>query len=96
MFLAVAVLCAAPGALASEGDHERARQAVKRGEVLPLDVMVDRLSRIAPGKLIDVEFERDDGRWVYEFTVLQADGVIREIEMDARTARVLEIEVKGR
>ncbi|WP_269714655.1 PepSY domain-containing protein [Caulobacter sp. NIBR2454] len=81
-------------AAANDADHERARKAVARGEAMPLDAMLQHLARIAPGEVIEIEFERENGRWVYEFKVLQADGAIREVEMDAKTARVLEIEIE--
>ncbi|MET0336880.1 MAG: PepSY domain-containing protein [Caulobacter sp.] len=65
-----------------------------KGEALPLNVMLQHLAKVAPGEVIDIEFERESGRWVYEFKVLQADGAIREVEMDAKSAKVLEIEME--
>ncbi len=94
-FLALAALLSLGSpALAGDSDHERARKAVAKGEALPLDVMLQHLAKVAPGQVIEVDFERERGRWVYEFKVLQPDGAIREVEMDAKTAKVLEIEIE--
>ncbi|WP_369061589.1 PepSY domain-containing protein [Caulobacter sp. 73W] len=90
----LAALSLGSPALAGDADHQRARKAVAKGEALPLDVMLQRLAKVAPGEVIDIEFERERGRWVYEFKVLQPDGAIREVEMDAKTAQVLEIEIE--
>jgi uncharacterized membrane protein YkoI len=90
----LAALSLGSPALAGDSDHERARKAVAKGEALPLDVMLQHLAKVAPGTVIEVDFEREQGRWVYEFKVLQSDGAIREVEMDAKTAKVLEIEIE--
>ena len=81
-----------PLALASDkGDHERARAAVKAGEVLPLRTVLDRLERTHPGQVLELELERDDGRWLYEIKLLQAGGRLVKLKVDARTAEVLRV-----
>ena len=72
-------------------DHDRARAAVQAGEVLPLPVLLERLRYSHPGEIFEVELERDDSRWIYELKLLQADGRLVRLEVDARTAEVLEI-----
>lgn len=86
------VLMGLPGARASDDrDHERARTAVQAGEVLPLPTLLDKLGRTHPGQVLELELERDDGRWVYEVKLLQADGRLRKLALDARTGHVLEL-----
>jgi uncharacterized membrane protein YkoI len=70
-------------------DHDRARAAVKSGEALPLATVLDRIQRHHPGQVLDVELERDDGRWLYEFKLLRSDGQLVKMLIDARTAQVL-------
>lgn len=77
-------------------DHERARAAVQAGEVLPLPVLLERLQRSHPGRVLELELEREDGLWVYEVKLLQADGQLLKLELDARTADVLKIKRKRR
>lgn len=70
-------------------DHERARQAVTSGQVLPLRTVLERLEREHPGQVLEVELEQDDDQWVYEVKLLQNDGQLVKIKLDARTAAVL-------
>ena len=71
-------------------DHERARAAVQAGEILPLTVLLERLQRTYPGQVLELELEREDGRWIYEVRLLQPNGQLLRLELDARTAQVLE------
>ena len=65
------------------------RAAVQVGEVVPLSTVLERLQRSHPGQVLEVEPERDSGRWIYETRLLQADGQLLKLELDARTAQVL-------
>ncbi len=73
-------------------DQRRARAALERGEVLPLTGILRRSEALLDGRMIEAELEREDGRWVYEITLLDADGFIVEALFDARTAELLELE----
>ena len=70
-------------------DHERAREAVTSGQVLPLRTVLERLEKEFPGQVLEVELEPQDEGWVYEVRLLQADGLLRKVRLDARTAEVL-------
>ncbi|NIC40041.1 PepSY domain-containing protein [Aquabacterium sp. A08] len=78
----------APGAWA-DSDHDRARAALVAGEVLPLAEVLQRVARQHPGHVLEVELEREHGRWVYELKLLQADGGVLKLEVDARDGTVL-------
>jgi uncharacterized membrane protein YkoI len=81
---------AAGSVLASEKpDHERARAAVEAGEVMPLPALLEKLQRSHPGRVLELELEQEDGTWIYEVRLLQADGQLLKIKLDARTALVL-------
>lgn len=86
-----AALLATGTAHASERDHELARQALERGEVLPLREVLDRVERQYGGQVLKVEFEREDGRFVYEIRLLQDDGRMAKLEVDAKDGKVLKI-----
>ncbi len=90
--LGAALLLALPvsSVAGNEEDHERARAAVLRGDALPLDQILARLPLREGERLIEVEFEREDGRWVYELEFIGADGRVRELEVDALSAAILE------
>lgn len=88
--LLVAVLALAAVPAAADGDHDRARRAVERGEALPLREVLARLGDGLPGRVVEIEFDREDGRWVYELKVIDAAGRLLEVYVDARTARILD------
>lgn len=72
-----------------EKDHERVRAAVRAGQVKPFEVLRERLAKSHPGELLDLELEREDGHWIYEVKLLQPDGRIVKLEVDARSGEVL-------
>jgi uncharacterized membrane protein YkoI len=76
------------------GDHDRARQALEAGEVLPLRVILERVERIYPGQIVEVELEREHGRWEYEIKLLRSGGSLVKLKVDARDGSILG--VKGR
>lgn len=47
-----------------------------------------------PGDVQETELEREDGMQVYEVEILTADGVEMEIEIDANTGEILEVEAE--
>ena len=68
------------------GDHDRAREAVEAGQILPLKAVLARVEREAPGaQVLEVELERHDVAWLYEIKLLQPGGVITKLRIDART-----------
>lgn len=100
--LAVALLTALmlsawtlPGRADSD-DHERARQALEAGEVLPLRTVLDRIEPDYPGQVMEVELEREDGVWVYDIKLLRAGGILVKLEVDARDGSVLGVKRRDR
>lgn len=94
--LALIALIAAP-AFADDDDkhdHDRARRALERGEVLPLERILAVVRARVPGEVVRVELERDDGKWIYEVRVIDAAGRRVEIEVDA--ARGVILKIKGK
>lgn len=75
-------------------DHERARQALERGQVLPLRTVLDKVEREYQGQVLKVEFEEEDGRFFYEIRLLQKDGRMAKLEVDATDGRVVRIKGK--
>ncbi|MBN9339608.1 MAG: peptidase [Comamonadaceae bacterium SCN 68-20] len=75
-------------------DHDRARQALEQGQVLPLRTVLDRVEREYQGQALKVEFEHDDGRFIYEIRLLQRDGRLAKLKVDAVNGQVLKIKRK--
>ena len=84
-------LISAP-ALADRDDHDRARRALEAGEILPLSDILDAATAVRPGRVIEIELERDDGRWVYELELVSPQGRLYEMEIDAASGLVLDVE----
>lgn len=91
----VGMLLVTPTWADRKGDHDRARAAVLAGEVMPLPDVLTRLQRSHSGQVLELELEREDGRWIYEVTLLRSDGQLLRLELDARTAQVLRERRKG-
>lgn len=92
-FALILSLIAAP-ALADrdDHDHDRARRALEAGEILPLSDILAVAEAARPGRVIELDLERDDGRWLYELELVSPEGRLYELEIDAATGTVLEIE----
>lgn len=71
--------------------YEQARQAVRRGEALPLYQVRSYLQRIAPGKIVATHYEFEFGRWVYEFKIVDPQGRLRKVHLDARTGELVKV-----
>ncbi len=91
--LASLTVCAAlwhGNALASDkGDHERALKAVQSGQVLPLAKVLALVEKAHPGQVLEVELEHEKQQWQYEIKLLQPDGRLMKLQVDARTGEVL-------
>ena len=79
---------------AGDKDHEMARQALQQGQVLPLRTVIDQVEKQYQGQVLKVEFEHEDGRYLYEIRLLQADGRMVKMEVDARDGRLLKMKRK--
>jgi uncharacterized membrane protein YkoI len=75
-------------------DHDRAREALRRGEAAPLADILPGVEERLGARVIEVELERDGGRLIYEFELIAPDGRILEAEVDALTGAVLEVEAE--
>jgi uncharacterized membrane protein YkoI len=70
-------------------DHDRARQAVTAGEVLPLKVILERVEKEHPGEVMEVELEHEGGRWIYEIKLLRSGGTLVKLKFNARDGTLL-------
>ena len=93
--VAMLVLLSAGASYAGDrSDHDRARQALEAGEVLPLRTILDHVERDHPGQVMEVELDREQGVWLYEVKVLREGGALVKLKIDARNGTVLGIKEK--
>jgi uncharacterized membrane protein YkoI len=71
-------------------DAARARRGVADGRYVALQGLIDDAIRRHPGRLLEVDLDDDE----YEIEILRDDGVIVELEYDARSGRLLDTEVE--
>ena len=84
----LAGLLAGPVALADSLSPDRVRALVERGEILPLEEILETQQTGRGGRIIEIELEQERGAYVYEIKVLRPDGRYRELKIDARTGEV--------
>lgn len=100
--LIVAALLVTASCAREDAGAQAAQAALSRGpgEVIPLTEILAFTRRIAPGKVIDVDLESDVSlddpdrppRWVYEIEVLTEANHVVELEIDAVTGKLIEID----
>jgi uncharacterized membrane protein YkoI len=81
-------------------ERNEAVPALSPDEAVPLSAILASARRLVDGKVIEVELEFDvdfegeqrNSRWVYEVELLTTDNRIVELEFDARTGELLEVE----
>ncbi|AHL76768.1 peptidase [Stutzerimonas stutzeri] len=89
----LALLLAATPAASRDLDQDEALQLRHEGLIVPLETLLQHAMARYPGaRLLEAELEEEDGIYVYEIELLTADGVARELELDARDGRLLKDE----
>jgi len=72
--------------------QNQAREAVRRGQTVPLGRVLRELQRRTPGRHLDAGLEQRDGRLVYRVRWAAADGRRIDYIVDAQTGAVLRAE----
>jgi uncharacterized membrane protein YkoI len=91
----VTALLAGGTAFASERmRHNEILQLREGGQIMAMEEIMTRAREAQPGHLIEAELDQEDKRYVYELKILDAQGRVHELEMDAATGEVLKRKVK--
>ncbi|RKT58574.1 putative membrane protein YkoI [Azonexus fungiphilus] len=81
-FLFILLLALPP--LARGEEQYAIRRAVEAGQLKPLNEILTRIQSSHPGKVLDVDLERDiNGNRIYEITILKNDGQRAKLLVDA-------------
>lgn len=95
---AAVLLAAAPRPLAARDDdnyrRDEVRRAVDSGAIRSLSDILKTVSGKLPGEVAGVEIEKKEGRWLYELRVVDGQGRLFEVYVDARTGEVERIKEK--
>lgn len=76
--------------LDDDHSHDRARRAVARGEAMPVSEVMKHLRANVQGDIVATEYEFEFERWVYEFKVVDPQGRLRKVHLDARTGELVD------
>lgn len=89
--LSAAVLLSA-GTASADSDRLRqneVRQLREAGKILPIEDVLGRARAAQPGQVVEVELEREDGRFVYEVKLIDDGDRVHKLELDAASGEVL-------
>ncbi|QIJ77817.1 peptidase [Methylobacterium sp. NI91] len=88
------ILASPPGTVPARADDdgERARRALERGEIRPLDAVLAAARAAVPGDVVALDLKRDDGRWLYKLRILGTDGRRRDVKIDASSLKLLDVD----
>jgi len=78
--------------LQADDDADRARMLKQRGDILPLEQVIKSAMAVKSGQILETELDEEDGRYIYELEILDDHGQVWELELDASTAELIELE----
>ena len=73
---------------------DRRVEALERGEIKPLEEILALVRDQLKGRIVGVEIEREKGRWMYEFRLVDDRGRVSEAYVDGLSGKVDKIERK--
>ncbi len=80
----------------ADEEDDAIHRAIEAGEIAPLQSLFAEIRREYQGRILKVELEREwhgEGPiWVYEAKILTPRGHVLELEYDARSLELIEIE----
>ena len=73
-------------------EYDQLRNAVRDGKLLPLAKIKALVARRWPGEMVDVSISHEHGLISYELRILSPIGRLVEVEVNAATGAILEVE----
>lgn len=72
-------------------EYDEIRRLRQRGEILPLESILQQARRQRPGRVLEGGLEREHGgRYIYNLELVDDKGQVWEMELDAATGEVLD------
>ncbi|MGE8098210.1 PepSY domain-containing protein [Pseudomonas fluorescens] len=76
--------------VARDLDQDEALRLRQKGVILPLEQLLQQAMDRHPGaKLLEAGLEQKHDVYIYEVELLTADGVVRELDLEAATGRLI-------
>jgi uncharacterized membrane protein YkoI len=79
-------------ALADSNGHDIARLALEQGEIMPFEQILGSLESNMTARIVSVEIQRSGSAWDYDLRVLEEDGKIRRVSVDAKSGQIRKVE----
>lgn len=79
-------------ATAHDLSQDEALALTEQGRIAPLQQFIDDALNRYPGRFLEAELELDDGRYIYELEVVTRDRRVMELEYDAVSGALLDVE----
>lgn len=76
----------------SHSDQDDARDALRRGKVMPLTAILEIAFRRVPGTVLEAELETEDGRLTYKIDILSDSGRKTRIRLNARNGDIITVD----
>jgi uncharacterized membrane protein YkoI len=92
LLVALLVPLLVPLLVTAERDHERARALLESGEILSLEQILTNIRAEYPGRPLEVKLEQKKDALIYEIELLDDDGKVWELELDAASGELLKRE----
>ncbi len=82
-----------PGTLPrADESADKARQLRASGQIMSLEQLLETARKIKPGEILETELDKEAGRYVYEIDILDAQGRVWELKLDAKSGKLIELE----
>ena len=82
----------APNVHSDQAAQNRAAEAVRNGEVAPLNQVLAAVRRVVPGDVLNIALDRGgDGSWTYTVSILTRDGEYCDVAVDAARSKLLTV-----
>lgn len=81
------------GVSARDLSQDEALRLREQGRIIPLETLLELVAQRHPqSSLLEVELEESDDIYIYEVELATRDGVVRELEIDAHSGKILKDE----
>ncbi len=77
----------------ADEDYQLAKKLRQQGEIFPLEKIIGYARAEKDGEVLETEFEKKDGRYIYEVEILDVQGQVWEIKLDAKSGKIIKVEI---
>ncbi|PKO91829.1 MAG: peptidase M4 [Betaproteobacteria bacterium HGW-Betaproteobacteria-1] len=93
--LALMLMLSAPAWAGEDVSHVEARRLQAAGEIMSFEKISEIARSIKPGDILETELERNrkSGLYIYEIEILDAKGVVWELDINAGTGELIKMEI---